>query len=90
MRALLTSLFSGVAGGLLGLSIVGWIARRRMKRIMRAMAAAAARRPCARACGREALDGHLTCGDVACDERGARDELAASSRADTAKIRRPS
>lgn len=31
---------------------------------------------CLRLCGRTALDGHLTCGDIACDEAGARDELA--------------
>ena len=31
-------------------------------------------RPCVRGCGRLRLDGHLTCGDVGCDESGARDE----------------
>lgn len=31
------------------------------------------RRRCVRDCGRLALDGHLTCGELVCDERGARD-----------------
>lgn len=29
-------------------------------------------RRCVRSCGRVALDGHYTCGELACDERGAR------------------
>lgn len=94
----MVSLLSGAASALVVLAVMGVIARWRMRRLLRQMAAAAARRPCTRACGREALDGHLTCGDVVCDERGAREEqLARLNRerearleARTAKIRRMS
>jgi hypothetical protein len=40
-------------------------------------------RPPCPACGRPALDGHLTCGRVACDETGVR-----TARANAARIRR--
>lgn len=37
-------------------------------------------KPCVRCCGRAALDGHLTCGDVECDEAGARLDMEAAWR----------
>lgn len=60
--------------------IARWLVRRALALAHQLGAAAAARaipfRRCVRDCGRPALDGHLTCGQLACDERRARDEAA--------------